>query len=153
MYTKTLLQKRVEDLEISIMSCLLIEPKLMQELIVTDEHFIKYKKYWLFMKAFYKKFGNFDINLMYAIAKNKYQIFEFLTTLVEVEPSPLNFLEYQKELIELYEERKKDKYIIEKVYELASDLYLRNISVNDFKESIEKIYADANEIFKEEENE
>ena len=51
------------DLEISILSCLLQKPELMEDTILEDKYFTKHKKIWLFMKAFYKRFNNFDITL------------------------------------------------------------------------------------------
>ena len=137
------------DLEISILSCLLQKPELMENTILEDKYFVKHKKIWLFMKAFYNKFKNFDITLMLSISKNKYRMSEYICWLVEQEPAPSLFKQYEKQLIDLYNETKKDKWIIEKVYELANDLYVRNIKTNEYIEKINDIYKKADEIFKE----
>lgn len=144
--------KQYKDLEISILSCLLIKPKLMEEIIVEDKHFIKHKSLWMFMKSFYKKFGNFDLTLMYSVAKNKYEYEAYLFWMLDTFDgiNLYNFEEYQKQLIELYEEIKKDKWIIEEVYKVANDLFVRNITTNDFKQKVDNIYTNANEIFKNE---
>lgn len=137
------------DLEISILSCLLQKPELMENTILEDKYFVKHKKIWLFMKAFYKRFKNFDITLMMSISKNKYRMSEYICWLVEQEPAPSLFKQYEKQLIDLYNETKKDKWIIEKTYELANDLYVRNIKTNEYIEKINDIYKKADEIFKE----
>ena len=137
------------DLEISILSCLLQRPELMKDTILEDKYFIKHKKIWLFMKAFYNKFKNFDITLMLSISKNKYRMSEYICWLAEQEPAPSLFKQYEKQLIDLYNETKKDKWIIEKVYELTNDLYVRNIKVNEYIEKVKEIYDNAEEIFKE----
>ena len=65
---------KYNDLELSILSCLLQKPSLMNEVILEDKHFIKHQKIWLFMKAFYNRYKTFDIQLMYSICKDKWQI-------------------------------------------------------------------------------
>ena len=74
MYTKTQFQYKIDDLEFSILSCLLIKPELMENVILEDKHFKRTQRMWQFMKSFYKKFKTFDINLMYSICKDKWQI-------------------------------------------------------------------------------
>ena len=143
---------KTNDLEKNILSCLLQKPELMNQLILEDKHFIRTQRMWRFMKAFYKMFGTFDINLMYSVCKDKWQIVEYMEMLLELDPFIYNFDKYQKQLLELYEESKKDKYIIEKVYELANSLLVRNISTSDFRNKVDEIYLQADEIFKKEEN-
>lgn len=138
------------DLEISILSCLLQRPELMEDTILKDMYFVKHKKIWLFMKAFYKRFKNFDITLMMSISKNKYRMSEYICWLVEQEPAPSLFKQYEKQLIDLYNETKKEKWIIEKVYELSNNLYVRNIKVDEYIDKIKQIYDNAEKIFKEE---
>ena len=140
------------DLEISILSCLLRKPELMENTVLEDKYFIKHKKIWLFMKAFYNKFKNFDITLMMSISKNKYRMSEYICWLVEQEPALSLFKQYEKQLIDLYNESKKDKWIIEKVYELSNDLYVRNITTKDFKNKVVAIYKNADKIFEEGKN-
>lgn len=143
---------KYEDLEINILSCLLQRPELMDKVILEDKHFIKHKRFWHFIKAFYGKFGTFDLNLMYSIVKNKFEFFKYLEWLIEVEPAPSRFELYQKQLIELYNEGQKNKWIIENVFDLANDLYVREISVNDFRNKVNEIYDNADKLFKEEGN-
>ena len=141
--------KKYEDLELSILSILLQKPELMDEVILDDKYFIKYKKIWLFMKTFYDRFHNFDFNLMVSVCKDKYRIVEYISWIITKEANICLFKEYQEQLINLYEESKKDKYIIDKVYELANELLIRKIEVNEFRDKVDKIYEDADEIFRE----
>lgn len=140
--------QKYNDLELSILSCLLMKPSLMEQVILEDKHFIKQQKIWQFMKAFYKKFGNFDLNLMMSVSKNKYRMIEYIMWILDKEPTTAHFNEYQKHLIELYNEGKKEKWIIDKIFELSNDLLVRNIDVQNYKLRIEEIYKNADEIFK-----
>lgn len=135
---------KYNDLELSVMSCLLLKPELMNELIVEDKHFIKYQRLWQFMKAFYIKFKNFDIQLMYSICKDKYHIIHYMTILLQIEPTPRLFHDYQKQIIELYNENENDKWIIEKTYELSNKLYVRSITIDEFETQIKKILESRN---------
>ena len=134
--------KKYDNLELRIMSCLLVKPKLMEELIVEDKHFVKFQRLWQFMKAFYKKYQDFDIQLMYTVCKDKYQIIKYIEWLSDLEATSANFKKYEKQLIEMYEENEKDKIIIDKVYEWANELYVRNMSVDRFKEMVDRIYEE-----------
>ena len=139
---------KYNDLETSILSILLQKPNLMNNLIIDEKYFIKNKKIWLFMKSFYKRFGNFDLNLMYSVCQNKYHLMSYIEQLVLVEPCVSLFEDYQKQLMKEYDELKKDKWIREKIYELANDYYMMNLSLNEFKKEIVKTEQKAKEIFK-----
>ncbi len=137
------------NLELNIMSCLLQRPSLMEKLILEDKHFIKYQRLWKYMRLFYSKYKTFDIPLMVSVSNDKKQLVEFLSWIVEIEPAPSRFEIYQKQLIDMYNEGQKNKWIIEKIFELANKLYLREITVYDFRKEVDKIYQDSEKIFKE----
>ena len=139
---------KYNDLEVSILSILLQKPELMDKLIIDDKYFIKQKKMWLFMKEFYKIFGNFDLNLMFSVCKNKYHLMNYIEQLVLIEPCVSLFEDYQKQLMKEYDELKKDKWIREKVYELANDYYMMDLPLEEFKKEIIKTEQKAKEIFK-----
>lgn len=141
--------KGYDDLELAILSCVLQKPSLMENTILKDKYFIKHKKIWIFLKAFYKRFKCFDLTLMYSISKNKYRIVEYIAWLIDQEATPSVFKQYEEELVNKFYEKKKDKYISEKIYELAMDLICRNISLEDFKSRLEKVYKNAELIMKE----
>lgn len=140
--------KGYDDLELAVLSCVLQKPSLMDNTILKDKYFIKHKKIWIFLKAFYKRFKCFDLTLMYSISKNKYRIVEYIAWLIDQEATPSVFKQYEEELVNKFYEKKKDKYISEKIYELAMDLICRNISLEDFKSRLEKVYKNAELIMK-----
>ena len=139
---------KYNDLECSILSCILIKPNLMNKVILEDKHFVGYQRIWKFMKAFYKKFGTFDMTLMASVCKDKYKLMRYIVDILECEPTPLNFEMYQKQLIDLYNEEQKDKWIIEKAYEITCDLWVRKITTAEYKNEIDNLYVKADEIFK-----
>ena len=104
---------------------------------------------WKFMKTFYEKFKTFDINLMTSICKDKWQVINYIMVLMDYEIITSNFDKYQKRLIELYDESEKENWVIEKIYDLANKLYVKSIDLEEFELKKEKIYKDADKIFKE----
>lgn len=140
---------KYNDLEMSVLSCIILKPELMNQIKFEDKHIIKHNRLWQFMKAFYKKFGNFDPALMFDMCSNNWKLVMYIERLADLELSANHFEEYQQRLIESYEELQKDKWVINKVYNLANDLYVRNIKVSEFQEKVKKIYEDANRLYKE----
>ena len=131
--------ERYDNLEMRIMSCVLCQPDLMKQTFVREKHFVKYKRLWIFLKAFYDKFQTFDCTLMYSVCKDKYQILKYIEFLLEFDCDSKNFDKYQRQLIEQYEENTKNEIIIEKIYEWANELYVRNMSVEKFVKLVNQI--------------
>lgn len=140
---------KYNDLEMSVLSCIILKPELMEQIKFEDKHIIKHNCLWQFMKSFYKKFGNFDPVLMFDMCSNNWKLVMYIERLADLELSANHFEEYQQRLIESYEELKKDKWIINKIYNLANDLYVRNIKVSEFQDKVKKIYEDADRLYKE----
>ena len=139
--------KKYDDLELVILSCLLQKPELMEETILEDKHFVRTQRIWKFMKAFYKKFKNFDFSLMTSVASNKHKIMEYIIVLMDIEPNPNLLKVYEKQLIDLWREKEKDKWLIDKIFALSNDLFVRSISVDYFRDKLEELYNQADEIF------
>lgn len=137
------------DLEMSIISCFLQQADLIKKIEGKEEYFIKHKKLILFFEAVYKKFGCFDINLMCNACKNEYKLMTYIELLVQYEPVPKNIDLYIQQLEELRIELKKEKWIREKIYSLASELYVKNITIEVFNEELDKIYSNAEKLFNE----
>ena len=135
------------DLEMSIISCFLQQPDLIKKIDGKENYFIKHKKLILFLKAVYNKFNCFDINLMCNVCKNEYKLLDYIEWLVQLEPVPSHIDLYLTQLEELRTELKKDKWIREKIYSLASELYVKNITIEDFKIKSSRIYLDAEKLF------
>jgi hypothetical protein len=140
---------KYNDLEMSIISCILQEPKLIEKIITKENYFIKHKKLILFLKAVYNKFGCFDINLMCNACKNEYKLMDYIEWLVQLEPVPSHIDLYIQELEELRTESKKNKWIREKIYSLSTELYIKNITIEEFNDKLKKIYEDSKKIFQE----
>lgn len=139
---------KYNDLECSILCCILIEPELINKTILEDKHFVNYQAIWKFMKAFYNKYKTFDITLMCSVCKGKYKLMRYIDDILKCEPTYCNFELYEKQLIFLYNEEEKDKWLIKKIYETTCDLWVRSITTQDFKQIIENLYNEANKIFK-----
>lgn len=129
-----------DDLELSIISCLLLKPELFNELIVKDEHFVKHQRIWKFIKAVYDKFGTLDISLMYSVCstRSQYKLVLYIQELLDYEPAPSNFMKYQERLIEQFNESKKEQQIINQIYDLSNELFTRQITLGDFIKKIEE---------------
>ena len=130
---------KYNNLEMSILSCILLKPELMEQVIFEDKHIVSRQRLWQFMKAFYERYKTFDIQLMYSICKDKWQIVENIVQLLEYEPSAVLFETYQKQLIDLYNEGQENKIKIEKAYKLANELYVRKITIEEFKKGINEV--------------
>ena len=129
----------IGDLELNIMSCLLLKPELMETMVLEDKHFVKHQRLWLFIKSCYKKFGTLDIHLMFNICKDKYKILDYLMLLLDLEVTSVNFKKYEKQLIEQYNEDITTKVKIDMIYKSANDLWTRNITLDQFKNRINEI--------------
>ena len=130
---------KYNNLEMSILSCILLKPELMEQVIFEDKHIVKRQRLWQFMKAFYDRYKTFDIQLMYSICKDKWQIIENIIQLLDYEPAPSLFEMYQKQLIDLYNEGQDNRIKIDKVYKLANELYVRKITIEEFKKEINEV--------------
>lgn len=128
------------DLEVSILCCMLLKPELIETTRLEDKHFKNTQRIWQFMKAFYKKFKCFDIELMANNCKDNFRMMNYIKVIVDSEATPHHFKEYEQKLIDEYEEEKKDKWIIREVFKYANELYLRNITTKEFKKIIDEIY-------------
>lgn len=142
---------KYNDLELSILSCLIQKPELMDKLILEEKHFKKHKRIFKFMESFYEKFKTLDITLMCSICKDKYKMVDYLVLIMDYEPITFLFDEYQKMLIDLYNESEKEKWTIERIYDLSNDLYVRKISVEEFKVKLKRIFDNSDKIFRENE--
>lgn len=136
------------ELELLILSCIWIEPKLLDTTKLKEEHFINNKKIFIFFKSFYKKFGFFDNELACRKASDRYKYNEYIKVLAKIEPTISHFNKYEDLLLELYNESKVERYLREKIFELANNLYMKNISSVEFKNQVDNLYNNIEEIFK-----
>lgn len=135
-------------LEASVLSCLILKPNLMNDLILEDKHFIKYQRIWQYMKSFYKKYSTFDLQLMFALCKDKYSLIDYIKILVLNDVDVDNFNLYQQALLDEFNENKKERWIKNKIFVLTNELINQNISLKDFDLKYKKLYEDVNILFK-----
>ena len=147
-YKGVIFIKEYYGIELSILSCLILKPELMSELILEDKHFIKYQRIWQYMKSFYNKYKTFDLQIMFAVCKNKYELMDYIEKLVINEVDVDNFNLYQNELLKSFEENKKERWIKNKVFVLANELINQNIDLKEFDLKYKKLYEDVNILFK-----
>lgn len=135
-------------IEASVLSCLILKPNLMNDLILEDKHFIKYQRIWQYMKSFYKKYNTFDLQLMFALCKDKYSLIDYIKILVLNDVDVDNFNLYQQALLDEFNENKKERWIKNKIFILTNELINQNISLSDFDLKYKKLYEDVNILFK-----
>lgn len=141
---------KYSDMELNILTCIFEKPQLIEQLKIDDEKYIiKHKRIWKFMKAFYEKYKCFDTSLMCSVCKQRWQVMEYINIFNDTLVFTNRFDLYQQQLVELYNEGKKEKWIINKIDDLTNMLILRKISTEEYRSKLNTIYSDAEEIFKE----
>ena len=136
------------ELELLILACIWQEPKILDRIKLENKHFKNSEKIFIFMKKFYKKFGYFDEELMTIKVDDKYKLRDYFKVIAQLEPTGAMYDKYESLLLELYNEAVEEKYLREKIYELATDLYLKNMTSKEFKEQLDNLYIHAKEICK-----
>lgn len=136
------------EVELAILSCFWLKPKLLEETKLESKHFKNYTKLFILFQSFYKKFGNLNIESVCSLTKNQNKLMKYLEDVIQKEPLPNRFEMYQDLLIELYNESAEEKWLREKTFELANNLYMKNITCKEFKEQFDNLYNHAKEICK-----
>ena len=136
------------ELELRILSCFWLKPELLETTKLENKHFKNNEKIFVLFKSFYKKFGNLDIPTVCSLVKDRYKFMDYMKIITQLEPVADNFQMYEDLLIELYNESEQEKWLREKTFELANDLYLKNITCEQFKDKFYTLYNKAKEIFK-----
>lgn len=135
------------QLELLILSCMMIKPKLLETTKLEVKHFKHSSKIFILFNSFYKKFGTLDCELMCKMVDNKYKYIDYIKVLSELEPTASNFEKYENLLLELYQEQIDEKIFKSKVFNLANDLYVGNITCKDFTDKINKFYENIKKDF------
>ena len=125
--------KKQYDLEVSILSCILQKPELMKKVRLEDSDFKKTQRLWQFMKSFYEKFETFDLTLMFSVCKNQEQMMMYFEWLWDCYPSSeFVFEKLQDQMIKLRSETKRERMIADKVFKLANDFYVGQMTYLEF---------------------
>lgn len=136
------------DLEETILACLLIDTNLFEHLKVEEKHFKKFAYVLTFFKGFYKKYKCMDITLMLSKLNgfNQMEMMDMVTYLSEIFVLPSHFEEYQNRLIERYKEDRKEKWLKDKIYEKATEMYMGNMSLSDFYKELKRLNENVKKI-------
>lgn len=137
-----ILDRKIDDLEMDILSCLLNNPKLMNDERLTDDLFKAHSKIWIFMKTVYKRYGCFDLSLMFNNVRNKYNYVGMIMELLNVECVTSNFDWYVKDLINLRKQNENESLKINAIFTMAHDLMERNITLKEFKDKIDEMFKE-----------
>lgn len=137
-----ILTRKIDDLEMTVLSCLLCNPENMKDPRLKDELFVNHQKEWQFMKAVYKKFGCFDLALMYNNVRNRYNYMGFIIQLLDIEVIGGNFTHYIDELIHIKHQDEIERYRANIIFSMAHDLIEHNITCEEFKQKIDKLFEE-----------
>ena len=136
--------RKINDYEESILSCLLQKPDLMNELIVSENDFYKYRRIFRYFKLFYETFNCLDLVLMVNKIKtdNRHILVEVYDKLIDFEPATSCFRLYQEGLIEYnkeYLQKQKKEKAENDIIELTLKLSNKQIILDEYFKKIEEI--------------
>lgn len=133
--------KTYAELEESILSCLIIDAKLMKKLKVEEKHFQHFGYLFVFLKEFYDKYKCLDINLIFSKVKGmtEMKLMDALTYIADIEITSSNFDTYQNELIDRYKKGKVDEWLRKKIYEKATQLLVGKIDIAKYLTEVERL--------------
>lgn len=135
---------KITDLEKTILSCLLNDSNLMKNEKLTDDLFQDNQKTWQFMKAIYKKYGCFDLSLMYNVVANKYNYMGFIIELLDIECVPSSIDYYINQLLSIRKEEEIETTRINAIFRMSHDLMARNMTSSEFKIKIDEMFKEEN---------
>ena len=117
-----------DSIEKSILFCLITKPRLFEEIVIQEKHFLKYKTVFQFFRNTYLKYKTLDTTLILDEPNSPISVEELLSIINDVAAFPSNFYSYEEKLIERYKE-----FCITK---LAEKLENKELSVEEFIEKI-----------------
>lgn len=125
--------------ELDILVCILLDPKLIDELVISEDEFEHYGYVLSFFKKVYEKYHCLDANIMFSVVKDTslMKIMDVLDLLTDIIPVPSNFMAYQKRVLERNIENKELKAYKEAILDYGEDLLLDNISVDEYMDLVE----------------
>jgi replicative DNA helicase len=124
-----------EEIERAILNCLIIEPDLFKNIKVSEKHFKKHRRFYIFIKEYYDTFGKFDISLLKSTCKNPGEALDYIAEIIDTTSIAANFDLYQERMLKMYENFEK----IEEIHQLEHKLYTRAVTLDEFKNEIQSI--------------
>lgn len=132
------MNKTYELLEKAILDSFIIKPELLSTTTLEGKHFKSHRRLFIFLKECYKRFGTLDIKLMASVCPNASDMIDYIADIIDGNNCSARFSLYEEQLINLY----ANFETIEEVYKLAKKLYIRDMSLDDFKKEIKYILGD-----------
>lgn len=121
-----------DGIELNILSCLFLHPKLFEEIMITEKNFIKHKEIFVLFKKIYLKYKNLDSYLLLNETNKSGNIFDFVSNLVsDYSLSIESFHSYEEKQLEIYKEYK--------IKEFSIKLEQHEISLRDFIDKINEL--------------
>ena len=146
------------ELELRILSCFWLKPELLETTKLENKHFKNNEKIFVLFKSFYEKFDNLNIETVCSLVNDRYKFMSYMKIfkdgillyeiISQLEPTGSQYDKYESLLLELYNESEREKWLREKTFELANELYLKNITCEQFKEQFGALYIKSKEIYK-----
>lgn len=136
------MNKEYADMELNVLTCLILDATNMEKLKIEDKYFVNYKRFWKFIKTFYEKYKTLDIALMVSFCQSRKDLVCYLEMVCNNLALQHHFDYYQDRLVEMANESIKDKVIANKVYDLATDLLLKKINPREFDEKYQQLLKD-----------
>lgn len=130
--------EQYELLEKAILNCFITSPELIKKTKLSEKHFKKHRRLFIFLKDFYERFGKFDISLMGSVCTNPAEALDYIAEIVDTTSISANFSLYEERLLKLYNNFNE----IEEINKLNKKLYLREIDLNDFKIELKEIIGE-----------
>lgn len=136
------------DLEANVLACLLLKPKLMENLKVEEKHFKRFNDVFVFFQLFYKKYKTIDVGMMFNVVKSssQYKLIETIEYLSDIFVTVSHFDNYEEQLLNEYRSSKKDNWLRKKIYDKTQEMYVGNISVDKYIQEILYLEKKAREI-------
>lgn len=132
------MNKTYELLEKAILDSFIIKPELLKTTTLEEKHFKSHRRLFIFLRECYKRFGTLDIKLMASVCPNASDMIDYVADIIDGDNCSARFELYQERLIDLYQ----DYETIEGVYNLAKKLYIRDISLEEFKKEIKTLLGE-----------
>lgn len=124
-----------EEIERAILNCLIIKPDLFKNIKVSEKHFKKHRRFYIFIKEYYDTFGKFDISILKSTCKNPSEALDYIAEIIDTTSIVANFDLYQERMLKMYDNFET----IEDIHKLEHKLYTREITLDQFKDEIKSI--------------
>jgi replicative DNA helicase len=137
-----------DTVENSILSCLIVKPKLFEELLLTEKHFIKNKDLFKFLQQVYLKYHNLDMTLLVNEPNCPDNLVSSVSELMDMMIASSNFQSYCEKQLEIYKQycisyavtKLENKEIeVQEFINMINQLNNENVSV-EFSHTEEEIY-------------